>query len=84
VTTEVGLGHVYNPMGSNFGDFDNDGFLDFYLGSGTPPYGDILPNVLYHNQHGEKFVTSPLLGHRRTPQGTRRSLRDLSNTAMTI
>ena len=56
VTTEVGLGHVYNPMGSNFGDFDNDGFLDFYLGTGTPPYGDILPNVLYHNQHGEKFV----------------------------
>jgi tetratricopeptide (TPR) repeat protein len=56
VTTEVGLDHVYNPMGSNFGDFDNDGFLDFYLGTGTPPYGDILPNVLYHNQHGEKFV----------------------------
>jgi len=56
VTTEVGLGHVYNPMGSNFGDFDNDGFLDFYLGTGTPPYGDILPNVLYHNQHGERFV----------------------------
>jgi len=56
VTTEVGLDHVYNPMGSNFGDFDNDGFLDFYLGTGTPPYGDILPNVLYHNQHGGKFV----------------------------
>jgi len=37
------------------GDFDNDGFLDFYLGSGTP-LRDILPNVLYHNQHGEKFV----------------------------
>jgi tetratricopeptide (TPR) repeat protein len=56
VTADVGLDHVYNPMGSNFGDFDNDGFLDFYLGTGTPPYGDILPNVLYHNQHGEKFV----------------------------
>jgi len=56
VTAEVGLDHVYNPMGSNFGDIDNDGFLDFYLGTGTPPYGDILPNVLYHNQNGKKFV----------------------------
>src|SRR5258707_1909998 len=56
VTAEVGLDRVFNPMGSNFGDVDNDGFLDFYLGTGTPPYGDILPNVLFHNQLGKKFV----------------------------
>jgi len=56
VTVEVGLDRVFDPMGSNFGDVDNDGFLDFYLGTGTPPYGDILPNVLFHNQGGKKFV----------------------------
>jgi tetratricopeptide (TPR) repeat protein len=56
VTVEVGLDKVFDPMGSNFGDIDNDGFLDFYLGTGTPPYGDILPNVLFHNQGGKKFV----------------------------
>ena len=56
VTAEVGLDLVFNPMGANFGDIDNDGFLDFYLGTGTPPYGDILPNVLFHNQAGKKFV----------------------------
>jgi tetratricopeptide (TPR) repeat protein len=56
VTVEAGLDRVFNPMGSNFGDIDNDGFLDFYLGTGTPPYGDILPNVLFHNQGGKKFV----------------------------
>ena len=56
VTVDVGLDRVFNPMGSNFGDIDNDGFLDFYLGTGTPPYGDILPNVLFHNQGGKKFV----------------------------
>jgi len=55
-TVEAGLDRVFNPMGSNFGDVDNDGFLDFYLGTGTPPYGDILPNVLFHNQSGKKFV----------------------------
>ncbi|MBI3474370.1 MAG: VCBS repeat-containing protein [Acidobacteria bacterium] len=56
VSTEVGLDRVFNPMGSNFGDIDNDGFLDFYLGTGTPPYGDILPNKLFHNVNGKKFV----------------------------
>jgi len=56
VTAEVGLARVYDPMGSNFGDVDNDGFLDFYLGTGTPPYGDILPNVLFHNQGGKRFT----------------------------
>ena len=56
VSSEIGLDRVFNPMGSNFGDLDNDGFLDFYLGTGTPPYGDILPNVLFHNDGGRKFV----------------------------
>ena len=56
VTVDIGLDRVFNPMGSNFGDIDNDGFLDFYLGTGTPPYGDILPNMLFHNQGGKKFV----------------------------
>ena len=31
-----GLNHVTQPMGCNFGDLDNDGFLDFYLGTGYP------------------------------------------------
>jgi tetratricopeptide (TPR) repeat protein len=56
VTVEAGLDRVFDPMGSNFGDIDNDGFLDFYLGTGTPPYGDILPNVMFHNEGGKKFV----------------------------
>jgi tetratricopeptide (TPR) repeat protein len=56
VTKEVGLDHVYDPMGSNFGDIDNDGYLDFYLGTGTPPFGDILPNVLFRNDGGKRFV----------------------------
>lgn len=55
-TVDTGLDRVFNPMGANFGDVDNDGFLDFDLGTGTPPYGDILPNVLFHNQAGKRFV----------------------------
>ena len=44
------------PMGSNFGDLDNDGYLDFYLGTGYPDYKDLMPNVMYRNQGGKRFV----------------------------
>jgi tetratricopeptide (TPR) repeat protein len=56
VTAEVGLDRVMMPMGLNFGDIDNDGFLDFYLGSGNPSYASPIPNVLFHNQGGKRFV----------------------------
>jgi hypothetical protein len=44
------------PMGSNFGDLDNDGFLDFYLGTGNPDYHQLMPNVMYHNKSGARFL----------------------------
>ncbi len=56
VTREVGLERVSMPMGANFGDVDNDGFLDIYLGTGAPSYGAIVPNVLLRNVNGERFV----------------------------
>ena len=55
VTREAGLDRVWLPMGSNFGDIDNDGFLDFYLGTGSPPYSYLVPNVLMHNVGGRRF-----------------------------
>lgn len=44
------------PMGSNFGDLDNDGFSDFYLGTGYPFYEGLIPNVMYRNQRGKGFA----------------------------
>ena len=43
------------PMGSNFGDLDNDGYLDFYLGTGYPDYKNLMPSVMYRNQRGIDF-----------------------------
>jgi tetratricopeptide (TPR) repeat protein len=56
VTGEVSLDKVYAPMGANFGDIDNDGFLDVYLGTGGPEYGFLLPKVLLRNDGGKSFV----------------------------
>jgi tetratricopeptide (TPR) repeat protein len=56
VTKEVGLEKGFMPMGANFGDIDNDGFLDMYLGTGSPSLGSLVPNVLLRNHDGKYFV----------------------------
>jgi tetratricopeptide (TPR) repeat protein len=56
VTAEVGLDKVFMPMGANYGDVDNDGFLDFYLGTGNPEYGSLVPDVLMRNKQGKNFA----------------------------
>ena len=42
-------------MGSNFGDLDNDGWLDVYLGTGDPDYQALLPNRMFRNDGGRRF-----------------------------
>jgi tetratricopeptide (TPR) repeat protein len=52
----LGLNHTAYSMGANFGDLNNDGFLDIYLGTGNPNYQSIVPNKLFMNVGGNKFM----------------------------
>ncbi|MHC5537189.1 CRTAC1 family protein [Singulisphaera rosea] len=56
VTKEAGLDMVFATMGSNFGDFDNDGFLDMYLGTGEPSISTLIPNRMFRNVGGTRFA----------------------------
>ncbi len=56
VTRELGLYKLLHAMGSNFGDLDNDGFLDFYLGTGDPDLATLIPNRMFRNASGTNFV----------------------------
>ena len=56
VSIAAGLGSSVFAMGSNFGDIDNDGYLDMYLGTGNPEYSSVTPNKLFKNIDGKKFV----------------------------
>ena len=47
---------VFATMGSNFGDFDNDGWLDMYLGTGEPSLATLVPNRMFKNVGGERFA----------------------------
>ncbi len=47
VSRELGIRRPALPMGANYGDLDNDGWLDFYLGTGEPDLASLMPNVMY-------------------------------------
>ena len=80
VSDKVGLNKVAFAMGSNFGDIDNDGYLDFYLGTGNPSFKSAVPNKLFKNINGTRFLdvtTSARVGN--IQKGHEVSFVDLDN-----
>ncbi len=55
VAPDVGLDRGIAPMGCNFADVDNDGFLDLYFGTGGMSYEYLVPNLLLHSVAGKTF-----------------------------
>ena len=68
-------------MGANFGDLDNDGWLDFYLGTGAAPLTNIVPHQMFRNDGGKRFqnvTTSGGFGHLQKGHGV--AFGDIDNT----
>jgi hypothetical protein len=66
VTKAMRLDRVLVAMGSNFGDLDNDGWLDCYIGTGDPVLTSLMPNRMFRNNAGAVFqdvTTSGGFGH---------------------
>jgi hypothetical protein len=50
-------------MGLDFGDLDNDGWLDFYLGTGNPEFSSLVPNRMFRNDGGRSFQDVTVAGN---------------------
>ena len=80
VTLATKLDRVLNAMGANFGDLDNDGFLDVYVGTGAPDLNTLMPNRMFRNAGGRLFqdvTTSGGFGHLQKGHGV--AFGDLDN-----
>lgn len=76
----LGLDRALLVMGANFGDLDNDGFLDCYFGTGDPHFGTLIPNRMFRNQAAKTFqdvTTAGGFGHVQKGHGV--AFADLDN-----
>jgi hypothetical protein len=71
VTAAEGLDKILYMMGGNFGDFDNDGWLDFYCGNGDPDLRAVIPNRMFRGTGaGFEEITNAGFGHIQKGHGT--------------
>jgi hypothetical protein len=66
VTRHLNLDRVCHTMGHNYGDLDNDGWLDLYCATGDPDLRLLIPNRMFRNDAGRRFqevTTATGTGH---------------------
>ena len=66
IALRAGMDEAMFVMGSNYGDIDNDGWPDLYLGTGAPGFTAVVPNKMFRNNKGrsvQDVTTSGGFGH---------------------
>ena len=66
VSVAMHMNRMCLTMGCNFGDLDNDGWLDMYMATGNPDLMMLIPNRMFRNAEGRFFqevTTSGGFGH---------------------
>ena len=66
-------------MGNSFGDLDNDGWTDIYLGTGKPDLTSLIPNRMFHNVNGQRFEDISMNGFGQIQKGHGVAFADLDN-----
>ncbi len=79
VTHEVGLDKITYAMGFNFGDLNNNGYLDFYVGTGAPDFRSIVPNRMFKNVSGQSFQEVTYFGFGHIQKGHGIAFADFDN-----
>lgn len=55
VAPAMGLDMTLVGMSANFGDLDNHGFPDIYVGTGDPTWVTLVPNRMFRNDSANRF-----------------------------
>jgi hypothetical protein len=63
VSVAMGVATAVPTMGLNYGDLDNDGWLDFYMGTGNPDFSTLVPKRMYRNDGGRRFLDVTTAGN---------------------
>ncbi|MBK9337997.1 MAG: VCBS repeat-containing protein [Lewinellaceae bacterium] len=79
VAREMGLNTITYGMGNNFGDLDNDGWLDLYFGTGRPDLRALTPNRVFHNRAGKRFDDISMNGFSHLQKGHAVAFADIDN-----
>jgi hypothetical protein len=79
VTEVSGLQKVMFGMGCNFGDLDNDGWLDMYIGTGAPDFRSVVPNRMFRQRSDGQFEEVTMSGFGHIQKGHGIAFGDLDN-----